>query len=324
MKITPKEGKNLMNILVTGANGFVGRALCDHLTHKGMNTYALLRRPQENLNVKQQFIVENLLEHADWGPILKGINVVIHTAGLAHVRGRPDKDYYDINTEITKKLALECVKAGVKRFVYVSSTHVHVSSASPDILTPESSFNPKTAYGKSKLLAEKALREIEKGSGLEIVIVRPPLVYGPNVSGNVLTLLKAIKKNMPFPFGNIQNRRSMIFIKNLTDALSVCATHSAAHGHTFFVSDDRPLSIGELIQGLATGMDKRANLFYFPEILMKIPFKLLGKSETLEKITGSLQLDISPIQKTLGWRPPVSVEEGLEATARFFQEDNKK
>lgn len=311
-----------MNILVTGASGFVGRALCDHISHQELHAYGLLRKTQENLSVKKQFIVEDFLSHSDWRPILKGIDGVIHTAGLAHVRGRPDKDYYEINTEITKKLALECVKAGIKRFVYISSTHVHVSSASPHLLTPKSSFNPETAYGKSKLLAEEALREIEKTTGLEVVIVRPPLVYGPNVAGNVLTLLKAIQKNMPFPFASIKNRRSMVFVKNLADALILCTTHSAAKGHTFFVSDDRPLSIGQLIQGLAKGMGRKANLFYCPEVLMKIPFKLLGKTEALEKITGSLQIDISHIQETLGWKSLVSAEEGLHETAQSFLRKN--
>jgi len=307
-----------MNILITGANGFVGRALCEHISDKGLNPYGLVRKTQEHLNVKKQFIVENCLQHNDWEPILKGMEGVIHTAGLAHVKGRPDADYFDINTEITKKLALECIKSDVKRFVYISSTHVHASSSRPHILTPQSSFNPKTAYGRSKLFAEQALREIEKNSSLEVVIVRPPLVYGPNVSGNVLTLLKAIQKGIPFPFARTNNRRSMVFIKNLADALVLCTVHPKAKGHTFFVSDDKPLSIRELIQGLANGMDTKAKFFHCPAFFMNIPFKLFGKSETLEKITGSLELDISHIQKTLGWKPLISVEEGLAATARSF------
>ena len=307
-----------MNILVTGASGFVGNALCDHLSRQGLNAYGLLRKTREDLNVKRQFLVEDFLNHSDWAEILKDMDGVIHTAGLAHVKGRPDKDYYDINTEITKKLALECVKAGVKRFVYISSLAVYGVSSSQDIVAFSTPLNPITPYGHSKLLAEKFLQNLHEKGTLEVVIVRPPLVYGPNAPGNVLTLLKAIKKNMPFPFKSVQNRRSMVFVKNLADALLVCVTHSTAKGNTFFVSDDHPLSIEELIQGLAKGMGKKANLFYVPEFLMKIPFKILGKTETLEKITGSLQLDISHIQNTLGWKPPVSVEEGLRETTRSF------
>lgn len=310
-----------MNILVTGASGFVGHALCAHISNHEFNSYALLRKKQENLNVKKQFIVEDFLKHSDWESILKGMDAVIHTAGLAHVKGRPDKDYYEINTEITKKLALECVKFNVKRFVYISSIHVHASSESSSVLTSESPFNPQTAYGKSKLFAEQSLREIEMNSGLEVVIVRPPLVYGPKVSGNVLTLIKLIQKGIPFPFAKTKNKRSMVFVQNLVDALVLCASHSEAKGNTFLISDDKPLSIEDLIQGLANGMGKPANLFYFPKFLLKLPFKLTGKNEHLKKITGSLELDSSPLQKILGWKPLVSVEEGLRETALSFKSD---
>ncbi|MBY0272183.1 MAG: NAD-dependent epimerase/dehydratase family protein [Alphaproteobacteria bacterium] len=308
-----------MNILVTGANGFVGQALCAHIPRHGFNAYGLLRKKQENLTIKKQFIVEDFLKHSDWEPILKGMDAVIHAAGLAHVKSRPDKDYYEINTEITKKLALECVKFNVKRFVYISSLAVYGVSSSQDVVALSTPLNPKTPYGHSKLSAEKFLQNLHETGTLEIVIVRPPLVYGPRVSGNVLTLLKSIQKGIPFPFAGTKNKRSMVFVQNLADALVLCASHPKAKGHTFFVSDNHPLSIGEFIQGLAEGMGKKANLFYLPEFFLKTPFKLIGKSEYLKKITGSLQLDISSIQKTLGWKPLVSVEEGLRETARSFQ-----
>lgn len=308
-----------MKILVTGANGFVGRHLCDSLPQKGIHTYALLRKHSKEIKVNEQFIVEDYLTFDQWQKILKGIDAVIHTAGLAHVKERCDKDYQDINTEMTKRLALECAKAGVKRFVFISSTHVHVSSSINGILTPTSPLNPRTSYGKSKLLAEEALREVEKSSDLEVVVVRPPLVYGPHVKGNVRSLLKAIRKNIPLPFAKTQNQRSMVCVDNLVDALALCATHPKAKGKTYFISDDRALSVGELIQRLAKGMGRKAHLFYFPEILLRIPLKLLGKEETLEKITGSLQLDISDIQRDLGWKPVISASEGLKKTAHSFR-----
>lgn len=308
-----------MNILVTGANGFVGQALCTYITDQGFNAYGLLRKKQENLNAKQQFIVEDFLNHSDWKPLLQGMNAVIHTAGLAHVKGRPDSDYFTINTEITKKLASECVKNGVKRFVYVSSIHVHASSESSSVLTSQSPFNPQTAYGKSKLFAEQTLREIEKETGLEVVIIRPPLVYGPQVAGNVLTLLKSIQKGIPFPFAKAHNKRSMVFVQNLVDALVLCASHPNAGGNTFLISDGQDLSIEQLIQGLAKGMGKKAYLFYFPDVFLKIPCKILGKSDILNKIIGSLQVDHLPLQNILGWQPLVSAEKGLQETGRAFQ-----
>lgn len=200
-----------MNVLVTGANGFVGQHLCDHLTRNGINTYALLRTFSNTLNVKEQFVVKDFFNQEEWGKILNEIDVVIHTAGLAHVKGRPDKDYYDINTKMTEILALECIKTGVSRFVYMSSLSVHGIYSSETILTPQSSCHMATAYGKSKLLAEKMLRDMTKDSNLDVVIVRPPLVYGPSAPGNIRTLVKAIKKGIPFPFMKIKNQRSMIY-----------------------------------------------------------------------------------------------------------------
>jgi nucleoside-diphosphate-sugar epimerase len=308
-----------MNILVTGASGFVGQHLCDHLTRNGINTYALLRTFTNGLNVKDQFVVKDFFNYRDWKKILRGIDVVIHMAGLAHVKGHPDEDYYAINAKMTEKLALESVNAGVKRFVHTSSTHVHTSSSSINVLTPQSSCNPLTAYGKSKLLAEKMLRNIEKSGDFEVVIVRPPLVYGPSVSGNVQTLVRAIQKGIPFPFAATKNKRDMIYVENLVDALRVCAIHPAAKGNTFFVSDDRPLSIGDLIHGLAKGVERKVRLFYLPEAFMRMPLKLLKREEILEKIIGSFQLDISAVKKTLGWIPPISAEEGLEKTGRSFR-----
>lgn len=308
-----------MNILVTGASGFVGQHLCDHLTRNGINTYALLRTATDGLKVKEQFIVKDFLNYRGWEKILKGIDVVIHTAGLAHVKGFPDEDYYTINTKMTELLALGCVKAGVKRFIYMSSTHVHTSSSTTNVLTPQSSCHPLTAYGKSKLLAEKTLRGIEESADLEVVIVRPPLVYGPSAAGNIGTLVRAIKKGIPFPFAATQNQRDMVYVENLVNALRECATHPAAKGNTFFVSDDRPLSIGDLIQYLAKGMDRKARLFYLPEACLRIPLKLIKREEILEKIIGSFRVDISEIKETLGWSPPISAEEGLEKTGQSFR-----
>jgi nucleoside-diphosphate-sugar epimerase len=308
-----------MNILVTGASGFVGQHLCDHLTRNGMNTYALLRTFTERLKVKDQFVVKDFLKHTEWEKTLKGMDIVIHTAGLAHVKGRSDEDYYTINTKMTEKLALECVKAGVKRFVYISSMSVHGCSSSVSVLTPQSSCNPLTAYGKSKLLAEKMLRDMEQDGALEVVIVRPPLIYGPFAPGNARILSKAIRKGIPFPFAATKNQRDMVYVENIVDALRVCATHPVAKGNTFFITDNHSLSIGDLIRGLAKGMDRKARLFHLPEACLRIPLRLLKREEILEKIMGSYRLDASAIKEILGWTPPISAAEGLEKTGRSFK-----
>jgi UDP-glucose 4-epimerase len=309
-----------MNILVTGANGFVGQHLCKILNQRGMSPSALLRKRSPALNVKKQFVVEDFLKNSEWKEILQGIDVVIHTAGLAHVTGRPDEDYYAINTHTTEKLALECAKLGVKRFVYISSIYaIFGGHSNPCVLTLDSPCTPETPYGKSKLLAEEKLRTIEKKTGLEIVIVRPPLVYGPNALGNIRMLARAIKKGIPFPFARVKNKRDMVYVENLADALMTCAIHPAAKGNTFFVSDGQPLSIVDLIQGLAQGMDKKARFFYLPESVVRLPLKMLKKEEMLEKITGSLQVDIREIHEILGWNPFVSSTEGLEKTGHSFR-----
>jgi nucleoside-diphosphate-sugar epimerase len=307
-----------MNLLVVGANGFVGRALCTHMSRKGLSPYGLLRKTQENLDVKKQFIVEDFLNHSDWGSILKGMDGVIHTAGLAHANGRPEKDYYDVNTELTKKLALECVKAGVKRFVFISSISVYGISSSQNIVTLSTPLHPIIPYGLSKLLAENFLKELHKQGVLEVVVIRPPLIYGANAPGNINFLLKAIKCNVPMPFARVKNLRSLLHVENLCDCLINCAINPKAPGNTFLVSDAADISITSLIQHLAKGLNKYPKLFPFPFNLIYYILKIAGKEETLEKLTGSLQLDISHIQKTLGWKPVVSVQEGLEATAYSF------
>ena len=308
-----------MNLLVVGASGFVGRALCTYMSHQGLNPYGLLRKKQEDLNVKKQFIVQDFLNHSDWGPILKGMDGVIHTAGLAHANGRTDKEYYDINTELTKKLALECIKAGVKRFVYISSVSVYGISSSQDSVTLSTPLHPITPYGHSKLLAEIFLKELQEKGILEVVIIRPPLIYGADAPGNINFLLKAIKYNLPMPFARVKNLRSMMYVLNLCDCLINCAINPKASGNTFLVSDAEDISITTLIQRLAKGLKKSPKLFPFPFKAIQYLLKIAGKEETLEKMTGSLQLDISHIQSTLGWKPIFSVEEVLEVTARSFQ-----
>jgi nucleoside-diphosphate-sugar epimerase len=271
-----------------------------------------------NLNVKDQFNVHDFLEHDEWEKILDGMDVVIHTAGLAHVKGRPDQDYYHINTEITKKLALECIKAGVKKFVFVSSVAVYGVSSSKKEISLSTPLNPTTPYGRSKTLAEHFLQDLQARGDIEVTIVRPPVVYGPAGPGNVKFLIKAINHNLPMPFAGIQNLRSMIYIDNLCHALMACASSPNSAGHAFLVSDGEDISTEYLIQALAKGLHKSSKLIPFPMSLLKFVLKLVGKEEMLEKIIGSFQIDISDIQQKLGWKPIVTVQEGLIKTAHSF------
>lgn len=300
-----------MNILITGSSGYIGKKFYDHATQNNISAIGLSRKPSPD---QKHIVVPDFLTHRQWSDVFKDIDTVVHTVGLAHVK-RPDQDFYTSNFEITKKLAFECINAGVRRFVFLSSVAVYGQNNYPGKVSLSTRLCPQTAYGKSKLLAEEFLLNLHAKGKLDVVLIRPPMVYGPSCPGNIQLLIKAIQRGIPLPFKGINNQRSFICIENLCSAMLQCALHPTAPGNTFLVSDDHDISIETLIQSLAQGINVPPKLFYCPPSLLKGLAKVLGKEETLMKLIGSYQIDITDIQTKLNWYPETKPFDGLLKSA---------
>jgi nucleoside-diphosphate-sugar epimerase len=319
-----------MKILVTGASGFVGGSLLVTLRERGNKVTAASRSRVEQPGIFYVRSPELGLE-ADWGESLADVDAVVHLAGLAHVTSErsdaeTDNKYLRINAEGSRKLAEQCVCAGVKHFVFLSSCHA-VAAESDDVLTDQNLPQPVTAYGRSKLAAEEAIKSALADSGCAWTILRPPLVYGLGNKANFGLLLKLVQTGIPLPLSSVRNRRSFICVENLVDLITTCLGNPKAFGKTFLPSDGEDLSTAELIEKIAraeTGdlkpecngggcAARRARLFPFPESILKAAGRLPGLG-ALRKLTSSLYVDSEPIRRELGWTPPFTVEEGLRRT----------
>jgi nucleoside-diphosphate-sugar epimerase len=304
-------------ILVTGANGFVGRALVDELESRCMPVRGAIRHSNTRNQFHQSICVGEVGENTNWFHALQGVGVVIHCAARAHVMNEAPADaiaaYRSVNVEGTRRLAEQASDAGVKRFIYLSSIKVNgerTMLGRP--FQPSDSPAPEDAYGQSKWEAEQALAEITSRTGIELVIVRPPLVYGPGVKGNLARLLMLASRGVPLPLGSVDNRRSLIGLDNLVDLLIRCIDHPRVVGHTLLVSDGHDLSTADLLQLMAQGLGQRAHLFPFPQSVLRLAGRFLGRVGEVERLIGSLQIDSSESRALLGWTPPLSVEEGLK------------
>lgn len=311
-------------VLVTGATGFVGHFLCDRLLAQGFSVRGTLltsENPSSLVDGVESVAVEPLGDDTQWNHALAGVDTVIHLAARVHIMDDTSSDplaeFRRVNVDGTTHLAREAVKAGVKRLVFISSIKVNgEETVTP--YTPYSPPSPSDPYGISKWEAEQALRKIEAETGLEVVVVRPTLVYGPGVKANFLNMMKIISRGIPLPFASITNRRSLIYVGNLVDALATCATHPEAAGKTYLVSDGEDVSTPDLILRAAKALVVSARLFPVPIFLMRLAGKLSGKSGAVNRLTGSLTVDSSKIRRELGWEPPFTMDEGLRETAGWF------
>jgi nucleoside-diphosphate-sugar epimerase len=309
----------MKKILVTGANGFIGHNLYKNLTKLNYSVKGTARNLNTALiNYDTKYIsVGNIDAKTNWDHALEGVDCVIHCAGKAHVINKKDElDIYRvINREGTKHLAEQAVKAKVKRLIFLSSVKVNSESTDkfdePKIFTNDDTPNPQDNYAISKFEAEKALWEISSKTNLEVVIVRLPLVYGKGVKGNLKLLIKLINSKIPLPFADIKNKRSLIGIDNLVDVLERCIEHPKAAGKTFLVSDGEDLSTSELINIIASEMNRSVRLFWLPRVLLKFFGFILMRQSQINRLIGSLQIDNSYVREILNWTPPVSVEEGI-------------
>lgn len=311
-----------MTILVTGANGFVGRELCRQLGQVGVHARASLRTPADSASGVETVVTGDLSAHTDWTHALTGVDAVVHLAARVHVmhEGRHDPlaAFRRVNVDGTRQLAQQAVKAGVQRFVYASSIKVNGESTTGTPFRADDAPQPGDAYAQSKLEAELALQEIARGTGMEIVIVRPPLVYGPGVKGNFLSMMRVLQRGVPLPLASCANRRSFVGLTNLVDLLVQCVLHPAAANETFLAADGEDLSTPELLRRLARALGRKARLLPFPPTMLRVAASIAGRPGFYERLCGSLLVDASKTRELLGWRPPSTVDEELARTAHWF------
>lgn len=315
---TRKE--DMSNILVTGAAGFVGNRLLAMLKDNGHCCRAAVRRPSSTADVDVESIVVGEIDaHTEWQKALQGIEVVVHLAARVHIMhdeaDDPLAEFRKINLEGTRKLAEDAVRAGVKRLVYISSIKVNGEATHGAPFTTNDTPVPTDPYAITKWEAEQMLRDISSKTGLEIVIIRPPLVYGPGVKANFLNLIKLVRRRIPLPLGGIDNKRTLVALDNLADLIMRCCEHPAAAGHVFLAGDDESLSTPELVNRIARSMGRRSPVFYFPPMLLAWAARLLGKQAVWQRLAGSLEVDNSLAKQVMDWQPVISLDEELKHIA---------
>ncbi len=319
-----------MKVLVTGANGFVGSALCTALITQQHQVLAVSRDSAASSMLSFSEHTSQYLSqlHADFSHILsiqshlQGVDAIVHCAARVHqVRERaadPLAQYRRVNTQATLALAQAAVKAGVKRFVYLSSVKVNGNFSLPGAPFRADQDHPEDPYGISKWEAEQGLREIAARTGLEVVIIRPPLVYGPGVKANFLTMMQWLQKGLPLPLGSITNRRSLVALQNLADFIVLCLAHPKAANLTFMISDQHDVSTSDLLRGLGQALGRPARFVPMPPKLLAASLNILGKGSIAQRLLGDLAVDATPASQLLGWKPPLTVQQGLQLAADSF------
>ncbi len=315
-------------IFLTGATGFVGQQLSQYLDEHNFQLKILCRTPSASSS-KNTEIVKVELENIDsWSQYLDGCSVIIHLAARVHVMNdtskNPLEDFRKVNTHATLNLASQAAEAGVKRFIFLSS--IKVSGEETQLNRPfKSSHKPKPVdpYAISKYEAEEGLKNLSEQTGMEVVIIRPPLIYGPGVKANFLSMIKWLSKGLPLPFGAINNKRSMVGLTNLLDLIITCINHPKAANQTFLVSDDRDISTTELLVLIGNALNKKTRLLAIPGKYIYLFASSIGKKSLAHRLCGSLQVDIEHTKKTLNWKPPVTMESELVKTIEKFRKVQK-
>lgn len=317
--------------LVTGASGFIGRFLCAQLLEQGWTVHGTLRpsKPVSALayGTKPAF-VKTCGPDADWTRALDSVDTVIHLAARVHVLHETSSDplteFRQINREGVRVLAEQAVVAGVRRFVFLSTIGVNGNDSGSSVFTENDEPRPHNPYAVSKYEAEQVLWKIAKQSNMDAVVIRAPLVYGPGNPGNFDSLLRIVSRGIPLPLSSVRNMRSLVFVRNLIDALECCSTHHEAKGKTYLVSDGEDVSTPELVRRVASALGKQASLFPFPPHFLRIVGAVIGKADLADRLVGSLRVDGARIRRELGWAPPFSLEQGLLETAKSFRAQSRQ
>lgn len=313
-----------MRVLVTGANGFVGRSLVPLLAARGHWVRAAVRRDGTAVpGAAEAVAVGDIGPDTDWTRALDGIDAVAHLAARVHVMkdraADPLAAFRLVNRDGTRRLAESAAAHGVRRVVSLSSVKALVDESQNAPLDAATRPDPHSPYGVSKLEAEQALGAVAERTGLETVVLRPPLVYGPGVGGNFRSLLRLVATGLPLPLGGLDNRRSLIFVGNLADAIATALTHPNAPGGRFLVQDGAPLSTSELVRAIGDALGRPARLIPLPVGLLALGARLTGKQPVFDRIAGSLTVDDRAIRTALDWRPPQDFATGLRHTAEWFK-----
>ena len=315
-------------ILITGSTGFVGQKLCKKLISDNYSIREAVRSNSEKqLGKKEIFNVGEIDKSTNWSASLQDIDCVIHCAARAHVMNENKLDtlatYRKVNVDGTRNLAEQCAKAGVKRLIFLSSIKVNGEKTKVSFsFRHDDNPKPEDAYGISKWEAELALQQVSKKYGIEIVIIRAPLVYGPNVKGNFLKLINIAARRIPLPISRINNIRSFVGIENLIDLISCCIKHPAAAGKIFLVSDNKDMSTPELIKKIGKAMGKSQYFIPLPVSILQFLGAIIGKSSEIERLVSNLQMDCNNTFEVLGWRPPVNPDDAILETIKWYLNQN--
>ncbi len=310
--------------MITGATGFIGEKVVEHLLKLGHEVRACSRtldtRKPSGFDL---FKIDNLSENTKWNDALNGIDVVIHTAARVHIMddsaAEPLTEFRKVNTKGTLALAEQAAEYGVKRFIFISSVKVSGEETEFAKLFKENDeFIPSDPYGLSKYEAEQGLIKLAKETDMEVIIIRPPLVYGPSVKANFATMMSWVNKRIPLPFGAVQNKRSFVAIENLVSFIIHCMQHPKAANEVFLISDGEDVSTTELLRKVATAFGKKPLLLSVPVRLMTWVAKLLGKQDVANRLFGSLQVDSSKAHQLLGWEPVITMDEQLKKIADVY------
>ncbi len=312
-----------MRVLVTGATGFVGRALCRELLRRDRRVTAAVRRNNDPPEGCELRLVGEIGPDTDWGAALDGVDAVAHLAARVHVMRETAKDstmaFRRTNVEGALRLAEAAALAGVRRFVFLSSVKVLGDSSPDGPLTEASAARPQDPYGVSKRETEVGLAQLAKETDMKMVILRSPLVYGPGVKGNFRSLLRLVDRGLPLPLGSIANRRSLLYLGNLVDAIGLCLSHPAAAGRTYLLRDGEDLSTPDLVRRLGAALGRKGLLVPVPRAILKSAASCIGRRADAERLLGSLTVDDRPIRQEMNWNPPFTVDEGLAETAAWFR-----
>ncbi len=309
-----------MRILVTGASGFIGTALCRALLARGHTVRAAVRRlapPGAVPPQSDQILIRDIAAEFDRRALVDGFGTIVHLAAIAHRSNPIEAEIRRVNRDSAVRLA-EAAAGIAGRFIFLSSVKVHGEDSGSGTYGEDDALDPQDSYGRSKLEAERALTETTARNGMELVLIRPPLVYGPEVKANFLRLLGWADSGLPLPFASVRNRRSLIYVGNLVDAIARCAEHPAARG-PFLVSDDETVSTPELVSRITRALQRPARLIPVPPALLRAAGMIAGRRDEIQRLIGNLAIDSSKARRLLDWRPPYALDEGLAETARWFK-----